>query len=104
MKNSGNAFRREVVESMIAILGIYPVGSILKIGSTGEICVAITKIRTLFKPTEVLILDKNLSVTERRSVGADELLDVFSAAGAVLPETTQLQILFHFLDEREKEG
>ena len=104
MKNSGTAFRREVVESMIAILGIYPVGSILKIGSTNELCVAITKIKTLFKPADVLVLDKNLSVTERRNVGADELLDVFNAAGAVLPETTQLQILFHFLDEREKEN
>ena len=93
-------FRKEIVEAFISITGIYPIGSILKL-SDGNVCVAVKRFKNFFEQSDVLVLDKDLSIKERQTVNAENLLDIPAAAGAVLPEKTIVEILNTFLDERE---
>ena len=93
-------FNAEIAEAFISMSGVYPVGSILRL-SDGNICVVIKRFKNFFDQSDVLILDKNLSVKERRTVNTENLLDIPEVAGIVLPEKTTIQILNTFLDERE---
>ena len=97
---SKDAFKKEIVEAFLSITGIYPIGSILRL-SDGNICVVVKRFRNFFDKSDVLILDKNLAVKERRTVNTENLLDIPEAAGVVLPEKTTVQILNTFLDEKE---
>ena len=80
--------------------GIYPLGSVLKLFD-GNVCVVVKKFKNFFEKSEVLVLDKNLSICERRTVTAENVLDIPEAAGIVLPEKTIVQILNTFLNERD---
>ena len=95
-----NVFRKEIVEAFISITGIYPIGSILKL-SDGNVVVVVKRFKNFFDKSDVLVLDKDLSVKERQTVNAENLFDIPAAAGVVLPEKTTVQILNTFLDERE---
>ena len=98
-----DAFKKEIVEAFLSITGIYPVGSILRL-SDGNLCVVVKRFKNFFDRSDVLILDKTLSVKERKTVNTENLLDIPEAAGVVLPEGTTVQILNTFLDERELQG
>lgn len=101
IRNSAkDAFRKEIVEALLSITGIYPIGSILRL-SDGNICVVVKRFKNFFDQSDVLILDKDLSIKERKTVNTENLLDIPEAAGVVLPEKTTVQILNTFLDERE---
>ena len=93
-------FKQEIVEAFFSITGIYPIGSILKL-SDGNICVAVKRFKNFFDKSDVLLLDKELSVKERQTVTAENLLDIPDAAGIVLPEKTTIEVLNTFLDERK---
>ncbi|MBO4699636.1 hypothetical protein J5690_08535 [bacterium] len=95
-----NVFKKEIVEAFVSITGIYPIGSILKLND-GNVCVVVKRFKNFFDKSDVLVLDKDLSVKERRTVNAENLFDIPAAAGVVLPEKTIVQILNTFLDERE---
>ena len=95
-----DAFKKEIVEAFLSIAGIYPIGSILRL-SDGNICVVVKRFKNFFDQSDVMILDKTLSVKERKTVSTENLLDIPGSAGAVLPEKTTVQILNTFLDERE---
>ncbi|MBO4698635.1 hypothetical protein J5690_03375 [bacterium] len=94
------AFNKEIVEAFVSVAGIYPIGSILKL-SDGNVGIVIKRFKNLFEKSELLLLDKNLSIGERKTVTAENVLDIPDAAGVVLPEKTIVQILNTFLDERE---
>lgn len=94
------AFNKEIVEAFISVAGIYPIGSLVKLFD-GSVAVVVKRFKNFFEQSEVLVLDKNLSVGERKTVTAENILDIPDAAGAVLPEKTIVGILNTFLDERE---
>lgn len=93
-------FNKEIAEAFFSMAGIYPIGSIVKLFD-GTPAVVIKRFRNFFEKSELLLLDKNLAVSERRTVTAENFLDIPEAAGVVLPEKTIVQILNTFLDERE---
>ena len=93
------AFNKEIAEAFFSMIGIYPIGSIVKLFN-GTPAVVVKKFKNFFEKSEILVLDKNLSISERKTVTAEDVLDVPDAAGAVLPEKTIIQILNTFLDER----
>ena len=93
-------FNKEIVEAFFSMSGIYPLGSVLKLFD-GNVCVVVKKFKNFFEKSEVLVLDKNLSICERRTVTAENVLDIPEAAGIVLPEKTIVQILNTFLNERD---
>ena len=99
-KGAEEVFKKEIVEAFVSITGVYPIGSILKL-SDGNICVVVKRFKNFFEQSDVLVLDKNLSIKERRTVNAEDLLDIPAAAGIDLPEKTIVEILNTFLDERE---
>ena len=63
-------FKQEIVEAFFSITCIYPIGSILKL-SDGNICVAVKRFKNFFDKSDVLLLDKELSVKERQTVTAE---------------------------------
>ncbi len=93
-------FNKEITEAFVSVAGIYPIGSLVKL-LDGNIAVVVKRFKNFFEQSEVLVLDKNLSVGERKTVTAENILDIPDAAGAVLPEKTIVGILNTFLDERE---
>lgn len=95
-------FRKEIVEAFVSIMGIYPSGSILRTIAEGETCIAIKRFKSFFDQSDVLVLNRDLSIKERKTINTENLLDIPDAAGAALPESTVVQILNEFLDEREK--
>ena len=96
-------FNKEIAEAFFSMAGIYPLGSIVRLFD-GNVCVVVKKFKNFFEPSEVLVLDKNLSVSERKSVTAENILDIPEAAGIVLPERTVVQILNTFLNEKEMQN
>ena len=94
------SFNKEIAEAFVSVAGIYPIGSIVRLFD-GNVAVVVKRFKNFFEQSEVLILDKNLSVGERKTVTAENILDIPDAAGVVLPEKTIVQILNTFLDERE---
>ena len=95
-----NVFNKEISEAFFSMAGIYPIGSLVKLFD-GNIAVVVKRFKNFFEQSEVLVLDKNLSVGERKTVTAENILDIPGAAGVVLPEKTIVEILNTFLDERE---
>jgi len=93
-------FNKEITEAFVSVAGIYPIGSLVKL-LDGNIAVVVKRFKNFFEQSEVLVLDKNLSVSERKTVTAENILDIPDAAGVVLPEKTIVEILNTFLDERE---
>lgn len=93
-------FNKEIVEAFFSMAGIYPIGSLVKLFD-GTPAVVVKRFKNFFEQSEVLVFDKNLSVGERKTVTAENVLDIPDAAGAVLPEKTIVGILNTFLDERE---
>ncbi len=93
-------FNKEIAEAFFSMSGIYPIGSIVKLFD-GTPAVVVKRFKNFFEKSEILLLDKNLSVGERKVVTAENILDVPDSAGIVLPESTTVQILNTFLDERE---
>ena len=94
------AFNKEIVEAFVSVAGIYPIGSIVKLFD-GNVGIVIKRFKNFFEKSELLLLDKNLLIGERKAVTAENILDIPDAAGVVLPEKTIVQILNTFLDERE---
>ena len=102
IKNSAKGvFNNEITEAFVSVAGIYPIGSIVKLFD-GNVGVVVKRFKNFFEKSELLLLDKNLSVIGRKTVTAENILDIPDAAGVVLPEKTIVQILNTFLDEREK--
>lgn len=97
---SKGVFNKEISEAFFSMAGIYPLGSIVRLFD-GSVCVVVKKFKNFFENSEVILLNKDLSIGERRSVTAENVLDIPDAAGVVLPEKTTVQILNTFLDERE---
>ncbi|MBR4531020.1 hypothetical protein IKO70_01255 [bacterium] len=95
-----NAFNKEIAEAFFSMAGIYPIGSFVKLFD-GNVAVVIKRFKNFFEQSEIIVLDKNLSIGERKTVTAESILDIPDAAGAVLPEKTIVEILNTFLDERE---
>ena len=93
-------FNKEIVEAFVSLAGIYPIGSIVRLFD-GNIGVVVKRFKNFFEESDVLLLDKNLSVGERKTLTAENFLDIPDVAGVVLPEKTTVQILNTFLDERE---
>ena len=95
----GKTLNLRTAEAFFSMIGIYPIGSIVKLFN-GTPAVVVKKFKNFFEKSEILVLDKNLLISERKTVTAEDILDVPDAAGAVLPEKTIVQILNTFLDER----
>jgi hypothetical protein len=93
-------FNKEVVEAFVSVAGIYPIGSLIKLFD-GTVCVVIKRFKNFFENSEVLTFNKDLSIGERKTLTAENVLDIPDAAGVVLPAKTIVQILNTFLDERE---
>ena len=93
-------FNKEIVEAFVSLAGIYPIGSIVRLFD-GNIGVVVKRFKNFFEESDVLLLDKNLSVGERKTLTAENFLDIPDVAGVVLPEKTTVQILNTFLDERD---
>ena len=93
-------FNKEITEAFVSVIGIYPVGSFVRL-SDGNIGVVVKRFKNFFEKSDVVILGKDLSIKERCSVNAENLSDIPETAGAILPEKTIVQILNTFLDERE---
>jgi len=93
-------FNKEIVEAFVSVAGIYPIGSLVKLFD-GSVCVVIKRFKNFFENSEVFVLEKDLSIGERKTLTAESILDIPDAAGVVLPEKTIVQILNTFLDERE---
>ena len=100
---SKGVFNKEIVEAFFSMAGIYPLGSVVKLFD-GSVCVVVKKFKNFFEKSEVLVLDKNLSIGERKAVTAENVLDIPDAAGIVLPEKTIVQILNTFLNEKEMQN
>lgn len=100
---SKGVFNKEIVEAFFSMAGIYPLGSVVKLFD-GSVCVVVKKFKNFFEKSEVLVLDKNLSIGERKAVTAENVLDIPEAAGIVLPEKTIVQILNTFLNEKEMQN
>ena len=95
-----DVFNKEIVEAFFSMAGIYPIGNIVKLfdGTPG---IVVKRFKNFFEKSEIILFNKDLSLGERKTVTAENILDVPDSAGLVLPERTTVQILNTFLDERE---
>ncbi len=93
------AFRKELVEALIAVAGVYPPGSILKLSATNEIAVSGGRFESHSGRAPVFVLNADLSLKEKRVARADELVDIPDSAGRVLPARTVIQLLSTYLSD-----
>ena len=95
------AFRKEIAESLVKVLGVYPVGSILKSVGTDEYVVSGGKFDSFGSEAMVFVLDKDLSVKERKFMKAETLVDIPETAGKQLPSQTKADIFAGYLEDSE---
>ncbi|MGI6395101.1 MAG: hypothetical protein ACOX2F_10325 [bacterium] len=93
------AFKREIAEAFATVVGIYPPGSILNIISTGEFCVSAGKFESFSDQAPVFILNKELQVSEIKTVRADNIVDVPDSAGTIFPPALSVNMLKFYLDD-----
>jgi len=95
------AFRKEIAEALIRVLGVYPVGSILKSVNTNEFVVSGGKFDSFSSKAMVFVLNNDLSVKEQRLVKAEMLIDVPGTAGKQLPPETKVDILSGYITDSQ---
>jgi hypothetical protein len=93
------AFKKELVEALIATVGVYPPGSILKLSATNELAVSGGRFESYGGRSAVFVLNADLSVKAKRGAQADELVDLPESAGRTLPARTLIQILSTYLND-----
>lgn len=96
------AFRKEIAESFIKVLGVYPVGSILKSVGTDEFVVSGGKFESFSSEATVYVLNKDLSVKKQRLMKAEMLVDIPETAGKQLPSQTKTEIFAGYLTDSEE--
>ena len=97
------AFRKEIAESFVKVLGVYPIGSILKSIGTDEFVVSGGKFKNFSSEATVYVLNKDLSVKEKRSMKAEMLVDIPETAGKQLPSKTKADVFAGYLTDSEKD-
>jgi len=97
------AFRKEIAESFVKLLGVYPIGSILKSIGTDEVVVSGGKFENFSSEATVFVLDKDLSVKEKKLMKAEMLVDIPETAGKQLPSQTKAGIFAGYLEDSEEQ-
>jgi hypothetical protein len=97
------AFKKEIAESIVKVLGVYPVGSILKSIGTDEFVVSGGRFENFSSESTVFVLDSDLSVKEKKTVKAEMLVDIPQTAGKQLPSRTKVEIFSGYLKDTEPE-
>ena len=97
------AFRKEIAESLVKVLGVYPIGSILKSIGTDEFVVSGGRFENFSSEATVYVLDKDLSVKEKRSMKAEMLVDIPEIAGKQLPSQTKADIFAGYLADSKED-
>ena len=101
LKNvKSGAFRKEVAEALVKVLGVYPVGSILKSVGTDEYVVSGGRFENFGSEATVFVLNKeDLSVKEKRVMNAEMLVDIPETAGRQLPSSTKVAIFSGYITD-----
>jgi hypothetical protein len=96
------AFRKEIAESLVKVLGVYPIGSILKAIGTNEYVVSGGKFENFSSEATVYVLNDDLSLKEKRKMKAEVLVDIPEVAGKQLPSKTKTEIFSGYLEDSEE--